>query len=231
MTVIRSFCSVFSIRLGSIIVGALSLMQAAVMEVACIIGLQDVHGVSQNLNEFMNEKDFLFATSFFNSVKKNPEPFLTGTLIILVVYSFSCILLIVGALKLNVWLVAPFVAVEFVRLCANLAILVAGMLILKKNSLDLGPLMGGSCGGGFFMLLMMYLWTCPLSLAQELVRLRRRQEAPARTRSSKGSPARARVLTDATGLEAKLWRHTTHVTQYPYAPQYPPYRGYPIYIE
>ncbi|XP_026276269.1 uncharacterized protein LOC113205042 [Frankliniella occidentalis] len=227
MAVIRSFCSAFSIRLGSIIVGAVCLMQAVAMEVACLVGLQDVHMVSQNLNEFMFERDFLFASSFLNSIKKNPEPFLVGTLIILLVYSFSCILLIVGALKLNVWLVVPFVAVEFLRLCANLAILVAGMLILKKNSLDLGPLMGGSCGGGFFMLLMIYLWTCPLSLAQELLR-RRREDRP------KGSPVRVlngAALTDATALEAKLWRHTTHVTQYPYVSQYPSYRGYPIYIE
>ncbi len=53
--------------------------------------------------------------------------------------------------QLNVWLVAPFVVAELIRLCVNLGVLVAGMLILKKNSLDLGPLMGGSCGGGFFM--------------------------------------------------------------------------------
>lgn len=45
----------------------------------------------------------------------------------------------------------PFVAAEFLRLCATLGLLVVGMLVLKKNSLDLGPLMGGSCGGGFLM--------------------------------------------------------------------------------
>lgn len=53
-------------------------MQAAVMEVACILGLQDIPAVSQNLNEFMYEKDLLFLTSFLNSVKKS-EWFVTGS--------------------------------------------------------------------------------------------------------------------------------------------------------
>lgn len=41
------------------------------MEVALILGLQDIPAVSQNLNEFMYEKDLLFLTSFLNSVKKS----------------------------------------------------------------------------------------------------------------------------------------------------------------
>lgn len=54
-------------------------------------------------------------------------------------------------LQLNAWLIMPFVALEFLRVCLNFAALVTGMILLKKNSLDLGPLMGGCTGGGFAM--------------------------------------------------------------------------------
>lgn len=245
MAVIASFCSVFSIRLGSIIVGALCLMQAAVLEVACVIGLQDVQGVSRSLNDLMADKDVLFLTSFLNGVRKNPEPYCTGALVVLLVYSFSCVLLIYGALKLNVWMVFPFVVLEFLRLCASLAALVAGMLVLKKNSMDLGQLMGGCTGGGFCMLLMLYMWACPLSLAQELHR--RGREARARGRAqSKGSRQEygyTHGYTNVSGfhngfgngyashaMEAKMWQQqTAHRPRYPYVSHYP--GGYPAYID
>lgn len=256
MVLVVSFCSVFSIRLGSIIVAALSLMQAAAMEIACIVGLYDIQSVSQNLNDFMYEKDFIFMTGFVNSVKKHPEPYIVGTLVILIVYSFTCILLIYGALKLNACLVMPFVVAEFLRLCATLGLLVAGMLVLKKNSLDLGPLMGGSCGGGLLMVLLLYMWACPVSLLQELVRRIRERRSKAKLLQPANGYANGYGNGYANGyghdvmgppvtrgpsalngdlLEAKkLWRHTTHLTQpqpYPYITQYPAYRGYPMYIE
>ncbi|KAJ1530602.1 hypothetical protein ONE63_005484 [Megalurothrips usitatus] len=202
-------------------------MQAAVLEVACVIGLQDVQGVSRSLNDLMADKDVLFLTSFLNGVRKNPEPYCTGALVVLLVYSFSCVLLIYGALKLNVWMVFPFVVLEFLRLCASLAALVAGMLVLKKNSMDLGQLMGGCTGGGFCMLFMLYMWACPLSLAQELHR--RGREARARGNVSgfhngfgNGYASHA--------MEAKMWQQqTAHRPRYPYVSHYP--GGYPAYID
>jgi hypothetical protein len=88
-----------------------------------------------------------------------------GVLAFSVAYIAACILNIIAAIMIWRWLTVPYILLELMRLCALLGIHVLGMMIFKKQ-LNLGVLIAASSFGGFFLLLLFYMWSCSISMFQ-----------------------------------------------------------------
>lgn len=80
-------------------------------------------------------------------------------------FVIACLLSIIAALKIWRWLLVPYIALDFVRLCFFFAAHVILMMIFKKQ-LNLGVLILACSFGGFFILLLGYAWNCSVALFQ-----------------------------------------------------------------
>ncbi|XP_065200793.1 uncharacterized protein LOC135831886 [Planococcus citri] len=179
MPILYTFCSWFSVRMGSVIVGSLSLIQGVVLLLLGIVGYQNHELISFIFETIVEENDMLFAESYFIYLHEKTEQILLVFSISQAVYVVSCILLIIGSYKLNIQEIIPFTVLEFIRLILLTLLSVTVMLLIKKNVLDFNVLIACIVISGFILLFLYYLWLCPVSLIQCILRINtKKKEVP-----------------------------------------------------
>lgn len=80
-------------------------------------------------------------------------------------FIIACMLNIIAALKIFRWLTLPYVLMDFIRLSGLFACHVMLMMIFKKK-INLGVLIAASSLGGFFILFLVYMWSCSIAFYQ-----------------------------------------------------------------
>nr|XP_019558975.2 uncharacterized protein LOC109427849 [Aedes albopictus] len=168
MPCMKMCCFYLSTRLGSIIVGILSILQVLIPALILVAnggegylkaGASDINS---HINDFGQEELFI---SFLRFTEKDPEIVFLAAETFCGVHLLSCILMIVGALKVQRYLLLPFIVLDVIRLCVLSLIHVTGMMVIKKQ-LNLGDLIAITIAGGFGLLLLFYMWACVVALYQ-----------------------------------------------------------------
>ncbi|XP_047121738.1 uncharacterized protein LOC124805273 isoform X1 [Schistocerca piceifrons] len=166
MPVMYSFCFWFSVRLGSIIVGAVSLVQALVVLGLAGDGYNHPQRVRDRFSHWLDTYKLRSLKNAVAAIRDDPESFLLSLIILYTAYALSCLGLIYGAYKCNLKLMYPFVALDLGRLVSMSVVFVMAMTVLKANVYNLGILIGCSVAGGFMLLYLFYLWFCTVSMCQ-----------------------------------------------------------------
>ncbi|XP_045518602.1 uncharacterized protein LOC123710623 [Pieris brassicae] len=99
--------------------------------------------------------------SFFSIVKSNYDIYIKT---VLCFYIMACVIYIYGAFKLVNILMFPYISLELLRLIGLSFFGITGLLVLKKNTMDIGLLIVISLVVGFTLLGMFYLWICAMNL-------------------------------------------------------------------
>ncbi|XP_063225438.1 uncharacterized protein LOC134532675 [Bacillus rossius redtenbacheri] len=173
MPCMHRFMFWFPVRLGSVIVGVATLLQDAAVLVVCGVQRGDSRAMSESLEDWLQSHGSNAMAGLVSALNDNPEKFLNFFLAIFTVHGVSCTLLIVGALKLKLWLVYPFAALEGGRLAALTAAFTAAMLLARDNISSLGAITVSTVGGTFALLLLFYMWFCTISLCQMVKAVKR----------------------------------------------------------
>ncbi|EAT39535.1 AAEL008665-PA [Aedes aegypti] len=151
MPCMKMCCFFLSTRLGSIIVGILSILQLLIPTLILVANGGENYlktgasNINAHLNDFAQEEVFI---SFLRFTEDDPEILFIGTVSFCGLHLLSCILMILGALKVQKWLLLPFIILELIRLCILSLIHVIGMMVIKKQ-LNLGDLIAITIAGGF----------------------------------------------------------------------------------
>nr|CAD7417161.1 unnamed protein product [Timema poppensis] len=178
MPVMYSFMFWFSVRLGSIIVAIITLCQVSAGLITCAVWVNDLSGVSRQLDEWLNNNNLYYMQPVLINMEMNPKSFLDGLITFLVIQGITCLLLVYGAYKINLYLVYPYILVDLVRLLFVSINFVIAMTLVKENVFDLGVLIGGSVIGGFIILFLFYLWFCVVSFCQIVKEVEKIKEVP-----------------------------------------------------
>ncbi|XP_073985464.1 uncharacterized protein isoform X1 [Rhodnius prolixus] len=152
MVFMYSFCFCCSVRLGSIVVGILSLIQSSI---CAIIGLIWVNQTSANARKYLQtiteDVNLIFLTRLVNEIKNDPQLFSWLFTIFAVCHIITCTLEIYGSYKLAVKMIYPYLVAEMIRLVFLLAAHISGMMLIKENIFELGILIYSTLTG-FFLL-------------------------------------------------------------------------------
>ncbi|CAG9114369.1 unnamed protein product [Plutella xylostella] len=175
MVLVYSCCFWFSLRLGGIIIGVLSLIQAIIVLVLCSIAYGYTDDIKETLTHWINDMELVYTEPVFETILADPNKYLTVTITLMTIYIVLCGLYIYGAYYCMVTLMLGFVVAELARLLALAALLTTWLVVAKENSMDIGQLIGASVLSGFLLLGMWYLWVCSCSLPA-LVQLTEREE-------------------------------------------------------
>ncbi|GLH00931.1 uncharacterized protein GBIM_07180 [Gryllus bimaculatus] len=176
MVVMYSFCFWFSVRLGSIIVGVTSLVQALAFLILCCVGLEDRPTVSETIKDWLDKNEMLFLKAPLTDMSKDPEGSLVFFTSFTAIYAFCCLLLMYGAYRCNLMLMYPFMGLDLLRLIFLSICFVFAMILVKENLYNLGLLIGFSVGGGFVLLYLFYMWFCTLSMCQIVKELEKMED-------------------------------------------------------
>ncbi|XP_050442231.1 uncharacterized protein LOC126846616 [Adelges cooleyi] len=166
MPLMYTFCTWFPLRLGTIIVGLISIAQSILSEILCILSLNMTGTISCELNLLLHSNNMAYTTDILRSIEKDPNSYILGIIIYNIVYTISCLLLLYGAYKNAIMLILPYIILEFVRLLVILYIVITSMVLIKMNVLNFLILILVSVIGVFLLQILIYMWCCPVSLVQ-----------------------------------------------------------------
>ncbi|XP_062551048.1 uncharacterized protein LOC134216031 [Armigeres subalbatus] len=168
MPCMKMCCFYLSTRLGSVIVGILSILQVLV-PVLILIALggadrlrNEAADINDHINNFGQEEIFMIVLRY---TENNSEVVFLTAVSFCAGHSLCCIFMIVGALKVQKILLIPFIMLDFIRLCILTLMHCIGMMVIKQQ-LHLGDLIAITIAGGFVLLLLFYLWACVVALYQ-----------------------------------------------------------------
>ncbi|XP_047510277.1 uncharacterized protein LOC125053108 [Pieris napi] len=188
MALVYSCCFWFSLRLGGLLISFLSILQAVLfLIIFSLFSVQDyelkcdklkvlddinliymksfITGIIEGkftyyyLPQKVNRKNNSFDKYFF--LESNYDTYIKT---ILCLYIMACVIYIYGAFKLVNILMFPYIFLELLRLIGLSFFGITGLLVLKKNTMDIGLLIGISLVVGFTLLGMFYLWICAMNL-------------------------------------------------------------------
>ncbi|XP_055541678.1 uncharacterized protein LOC129727662 [Wyeomyia smithii] len=171
MPCMSMFCSRLSTRLGSIIVGTFTIFQilSPLLVLLTTGGANKLRETALQIRKLTNGNDhqglFLWLLDF---TEHNSSEVFQVITIYLGLHIAGTLIMIMGALKLQRYLLMPFVLLDFVKLCILTTAHIVSMMVIKKH-LNLGELITLTISGGFFLLLLFYLWACVVALYQIIV--------------------------------------------------------------
>ncbi|XP_045533735.1 uncharacterized protein LOC123720950 [Papilio machaon] len=164
MALVYSCCFWFSLRLGGIIIALYSIIQAFIVLTISCFGYSNPKNVEEKITILVNDLNLIFTKEFVNNLRSDPTKTLGFVIVLTCIYIIICMLYVYGAYKCNNILMMPYIVVELVRLIALTVLIITLLLTLKKNTMDIGLLIGASVLGGFILLGMFYLWVCAANL-------------------------------------------------------------------
>ncbi|XP_044252750.1 uncharacterized protein LOC123003809 [Tribolium madens] len=162
MAVITKFCFSCSVRLGSIITGCLTLIQACVLLGVTLNTPLDK--ISDSLNQWLSE--IRLEEGCFNEIANNPKLILTISSVFFSCLICSSVLLIYGSFQTRPLLMYPFIVFYFLYILALFFVLLFVLEFIKVKGNGLGQLILYSNLGGFTLLLYLYTWCSVVSLTQ-----------------------------------------------------------------
>ncbi|KAF0757352.1 Uncharacterized protein FWK35_00022589 [Aphis craccivora] len=171
MPLMYTFCTWLPLRLGTIIVGLISIIQSIIIEMVCILSLSMTDTISFEINKMLHSNNMVYTTEIFKAIEKDPRSYITNIMIYFLLYTISCVALIYGAFKAinSIILILPYIILEFIRLFIIFYSVITSMILIKINVLDFLFLILISVIGVFILQILIYLWCCPLSLVQCLL--------------------------------------------------------------
>ncbi|XP_055595737.1 uncharacterized protein LOC129746205 isoform X2 [Uranotaenia lowii] len=168
MPCMKRCCFYFSTRLGSIVIGIFSILQSAIPFVVFLTGggaaylKEQAVKIEQRMDDYDQERIFTWA---LKRTKSDPDIVFAAVAAFLGANVVCAVVMIVGAYKIQKYLLLPFIVVDFVRLSLITMVHVIAMMVIKK-SINLGDLIAITIAGGFGLLFFFYLWACVLALYQ-----------------------------------------------------------------
>ncbi|XP_058455975.1 uncharacterized protein LOC131433155 [Malaya genurostris] len=170
MPCMKMCCFRFSTRLGSILIGILTIIQVLLSLTALFVAggtdmLQNVASRIKSPDDETDKKDGLMWLMGWLKIRTN-EIHLT-LITFLGAHALCCVIMIVGAFVMYRYLLFPFMVLDFIKVCILTMIHVVAMMIIKEG-VNLGDLIALTIAGGFALLLLFYLWACVVSLFQIL---------------------------------------------------------------
>ncbi|XP_025201649.1 uncharacterized protein LOC112599112 [Melanaphis sacchari] len=169
MPLMYTFCTWLPLRLGTIIVGLISIIQSTIIEMVCILSLSMTDTISREINKMLHSNNMIYTTEILKAVEKDPRNYITNIMIYFILHTISCVALIYGAFKSSIKLILPYIILEFIRLFIIFYLVITSMVLIKINVLDFLFLIFISVIGIILLQILIYLWCCPLSLVQCLI--------------------------------------------------------------
>lgn len=127
-----------------------------------------IHRIRCLINSWKSLKNVKSLENILTAINKlipDTAEFRLIAMIFCATFVVACLLNIVAALMVWRWLLVPYIVLDFFRLCGFLAAHIVIMMIFKKQ-LNLGILIVSCSFGGFFILLLGYMWNCSVALFQ-----------------------------------------------------------------
>ncbi|XP_053691705.1 uncharacterized protein LOC128740201 [Sabethes cyaneus] len=171
MPCMNMFCSRLSTRLGSILVGTFTIFQilSPLLVLLSVGGAEKLRKTALQIKKLTNDNDqqklFLW---LLDIMEFNSSELFQVICTYLGLHIAGTILMIIGALKIQQYLLIPFILLDLVKLCILTAAHIITMMVIKKH-LNLGELITLTISGGFLLLLLFYLWACVVALYQIFV--------------------------------------------------------------
>ncbi|XP_068630021.1 uncharacterized protein [Battus philenor] len=164
MALVYSCCFWFSLRLGGILIGFLSMIQGFIILILCCIGYSDQIVIQERIAIWRSNLNLKYMQDIFDALQTDPEKSLVCTIVLTCTYILLCLLYIYGSYKCNNIFMMAYIVVELVRLVLLSLLVTMLLLTLKQNTMDLGLLIGASVIGGFILMGMFYMWICAANL-------------------------------------------------------------------
>ncbi|XP_059054322.1 uncharacterized protein LOC131848464 [Achroia grisella] len=179
MAFVYSCCFWFSLRLGGLLIGIYSVLQAVIALIAFCMGLIHYERVVDEIKELVNNNNvkLIYTKDYLETLKSDPEKYFTLGIVVTCIYILSCLLFMYGAYTCNNILMIGYILLELTRLVILSVIVATCLLVLKQNTMDIGLLIGASVAGGFFLLGEFYLWVCAVNLPILINEMERDEQA------------------------------------------------------
>ncbi|XP_055644246.1 uncharacterized protein LOC129780233 [Toxorhynchites rutilus septentrionalis] len=161
-------CFHLSTRLASIIVGIVTILQILIPLVllASAGGTDYIKTMAAQIKDNIGDYDHQdIFVCLVDLLYLSPEESYLVFVVFLGVHILCCVLVIAGALKIQKYMLLPFILVDFIRLCILTLTHIIAMLVIKKM-INLGDLIALTITGGFGLLLLFYSWACVVALFQ-----------------------------------------------------------------
>ncbi|XP_069365622.1 uncharacterized protein [Maniola hyperantus] len=177
MVFVYSCCFWFSLRLGGILIGIFSVIQAVLGIIIFGIAFKHQQNVKEQLSLWMKNLNLIFyVNGYLENFQADPEKYITYSIVILSIYIIFCILYIYGAYVCNNAAMIGFILIEMMRLISLTILVITWLLVLKQNTMDIGLVIGASVASGFILLGMFYLWVCAATLPMLINEMEREEQ-------------------------------------------------------
>ncbi|XP_055680525.1 uncharacterized protein LOC129788449 [Lutzomyia longipalpis] len=168
MPLLDHFCFCCSVRLGTIFTGFYASLSSAI----CLyyLGILDEDSVDEYLEEYdvlEQVQDNFLIHRIVSIAQEYLTLFLETCIILISLHLITCVLLIVGAIRLYRYFLIPFMILNMGKIIFFLGLHVIAMMALKKQ-LPLGELIATTCAGGFYILFLLYMWSTSVALYQQI---------------------------------------------------------------
>ncbi|XP_073944005.1 uncharacterized protein [Choristoneura fumiferana] len=177
MAFVYSCCFWFSLRLGGILIGLFSLVKALIVLVACGMAHANPEKVKEEIIMWTNDLILIYTKGYMDNLTANLERYTAYCISVTCLYIITCLSFIYGAYTCHNILMIAYLVVELVRLVILSMLVVTGLLVLKKNTMDIGLLIGASVASGFLLLGLFYLWVCAVNLPILINEMERDEQA------------------------------------------------------
>ncbi|XP_045445756.1 uncharacterized protein LOC123653819 [Melitaea cinxia] len=187
MAFVYSCCFWFSLRLGGILIGLFSIIKTTIALVFLFIGYTHPHNVKNQISMWKRDINLIYMSGYiehFEAVCKSnlknfipePEKYICYCITICCIYIFLCFLYIYGAYTCNNALMVAFIMVELIHLIILSIFVTTWLIILKKNTMDIGLVIGASVASGFILMGLFYLWVCAATLPTLINEIEREEQ-------------------------------------------------------
>ncbi|XP_035437152.2 uncharacterized protein LOC118267326 [Spodoptera frugiperda] len=177
MALVYSCCFWFSLRLGGILTGIISLFQGLVLLVFCCLGHRHPDLVKDEITNWIHNYNLIYAQSYLEDVQADPDKYISLGISFSSIYMIVCVVYIYGAYTCNNMLMVFYILMELLRLIIISVLIATVLLLIKQNNMDIGMLIGASVAGGFLLLGMFYLWICAANLPIVINEMERDEQA------------------------------------------------------
>ncbi|KAG5681202.1 hypothetical protein PVAND_010659 [Polypedilum vanderplanki] len=171
MVLMKYFCFCIPVRLGVIITSILDILnRLLILGVSLYYSADDIKKMASKIrgplkDNMFDDKSKEIYEELIDYIKDYPSEFRWFYIVFSSSCIIACIINILASLTKFRWLSIPYIILGFIHIAIVLTVHVNYMLMMKKEW-NLGILIAASCAGGFFILLLLYLWGVTVAMFQ-----------------------------------------------------------------
>ncbi|XP_068914833.1 uncharacterized protein [Tenebrio molitor] len=147
MAFMTKFCFSCSLRLGSVVIGVLTLIQASVLLGLSLMEADSPQTLTETLTRWMDAANL--QGNVYKEIANNPKAVVVASSTFFVCLISSCVLLLFGCFQCKTVLMYPFLLFYLLYILALMGALLLAILFVKANGNGLGDLILYSNLGGF----------------------------------------------------------------------------------